>query len=160
MIQITEFRIGNYLLVKGVVQQLGAIGIAGDDEGTGPIIGYFMEGVLHYEHASSERVQAVPLTDDLLQQCGFSFHNYFHYWQKLSEVLGTGVDMELDRDHTVVDFSHRPILKEIKYLHHLQNLYFALKRKELSLGLPVSKTQEKAAGPALETLVETTESPL
>lgn len=153
MIQVTEFRIGNYLLVKGAVQQLSAIGIAGDDEGTGPLIGYLSEGVLNYERASSDRVQGVPLTDDLLQQCGFSFHTHFHYWQKPNEVLGTGVDMELDSDHTAMDFSHRPILKEIKYLHHLQNLYFALKRKELPVGLPAAEKQEKGAASPVRALV-------
>lgn len=131
------------------MQQLSAIGVAGDDKGAGPHIGYLNEGVLHYERASSENVQAMPLTDDLLQQSGFTFHPHFHYWQKPSEVPGTGVDMELDRDHTAVDFSHRPILKEIKYLHHLQNLYFALKREELKIDLPVSKMQEKKAAPGI-----------
>jgi hypothetical protein len=149
MIQITEFRIGNYLLVKSVVQQLSAIGIAADEEGTGPLVGYLKEGVLNYERSSSDRVQAVPLTDALLQQCGFTYNTYFQYWQKLSGVPGIGVDMELDRDHTAMDFSHRPILKEIKYLHHLQNLYFVLKREELSVGLPAAKMQEKEAMPAV-----------
>lgn len=137
MIQVTEFRTGNYLLVDGAVRQLAAIYAKSTEDLSDPLIGYVSEGVFAYERSSSDRLQPVPLTDELLRQSGFSFNTHFHYWQKLKEVPGTGVDMELDRDHTAVDFSHRPILKEIQCLHHLQNLYFALRRKELAVHVPV-----------------------
>jgi hypothetical protein len=39
-----------------------------------------------------------------------------------------------------VDFLRRPILKDVKSIHSLQNLYFALLNKELELQPPVITT--------------------
>jgi hypothetical protein len=33
------------------------------------------------ESCASDQVQPVPLTDVILQQCGFIFHQYFKFWQ-------------------------------------------------------------------------------
>lgn len=77
--------------------------------------------------------KAIPVTPEVLKKCGFSFHSYFNIWQKNKAVAGTGPDMELDRDFWVLDFSHRRIGVELKNLHHLQNIYFFLKGKELDI---------------------------
>lgn len=44
---------------------------------------------------------------------------------------GNGMEMELDQDYYVVDFLRRPLLKDVKSMHGLQNLYYALLGKEL-----------------------------
>jgi len=75
----------------------------------------------------------VAITPDLLEKCGFTFHNYFKIWQKNKQVLKQGPDMELDPDFWVLDFSHQRIGVELKSLHQLQNLYFSLKEKELQI---------------------------
>jgi hypothetical protein len=86
-----------------------------------------------YLHSNNNYLQPVPLTHEVLMNCGFKFEPYFKLWQKLKGIHGTGIDMEITIDFTVLDFSHRPISKEVKHLHHLQNLFYALKRTELTL---------------------------
>jgi hypothetical protein len=75
----------------------------------------------------------VPITPEVLSQCGFAFHNYFKLWQKNKKVQGTGPDMELDSGFWVLDFSHHRIGVALKSLHQLQNLYFSLKQQELEI---------------------------
>lgn len=82
--------------------------------------------------SDSNYLQPVPLTDEVLISFGFKFETYCKLWQKMKKVYGTGIDMEITNDYTVLDFSHHPISKEIEYLHHLQNLFYALKREELT----------------------------
>ena len=145
MIQPTEFRIGNYLLVNNSLQQISALCIDSNISNTHMQVGYIKDGDVHYEKAASDKVQPVPLTDEILEQGGFKFDAYFKLWQKMKEVFGTGTEMELDRDHTALDFSHRPILKDIQYLHELQNLYYALNRKELPMDFISNKNIKENA---------------
>jgi hypothetical protein len=75
----------------------------------------------------------VPITPEVLGKYGFAFDNYHKVWRKNKIIAGTGPDMELDRDFWVVDFSKRRIGVELKGLHHLQNVYFLLKGRELEV---------------------------
>ena len=130
---------GNYFLADHLPQTLGAISIAEGDKTAPPLIGFYTDGQLQYIAANSTQLQPMLLTDELMESCGFRFDNYFKRWQKKRKVFGPGMDMELDKDYTALDFSGRPILKEIQYLHHLQNLYYALKRQELPIEMQSNK---------------------
>lgn len=77
--------------------------------------------------------QPVPITPSVLKSFGFAFHDYFKLWQRNKSTLGTGPEMELDTDFWLLDFSHHRIGVEVKSLHQLQNLYYLLKGKELSV---------------------------
>ncbi|HZH01881.1 MAG TPA: hypothetical protein VEY32_12405, partial [Flavisolibacter sp.] len=59
---------------------------------------------------------------------------------KSRAISGSGMEMELDIDYNAVDFLRRPILKDVKSIHSLQNLYFALLEKELELRPSVTTT--------------------
>jgi hypothetical protein len=85
-------------------------------------------------------LQPVKITNERLQECGFVLQRYFKLWQKARAISGSGMEMELDIDYNAVDFLRRPILKDVKSIHSLQNLYFALLNKELELQPPVITT--------------------
>ena len=132
MIPFSELRIGNYVLVNTIVRKIAMVSsITGKTQL--PSVGYYVGEHLQSIGCDSKYLQAVPLTDNVLAESGFLFDSYFHLWQKAKPVCGTGMEMELDRDYNVVDFLRRPLLKEVKSLHGLQNLYYALQGKELTL---------------------------
>lgn len=128
MINVKEFRIGNFLLADQSIQRVCLIN---NDTGpeANPGIGYEFEGDCRYEDQCSPKLAAVPLSDALLQLLGFRFHPYFKLWQRTR--LDGSYSIELDHDYTALDFSHRPIVKNIKYLHILQNLFFIVQGEEL-----------------------------
>jgi hypothetical protein len=133
MIHINEHRIGNYILVDAEMQKICFIstdpGFAG-----APGIGYKQGGKLKYEKSDSQRLEAVPLTDTLLKSFGFIFHDHFKLWQQKNS--GNQYTIELDRDYTAMDFFHRPMIKNMQYLHALQNLYFSIHGEELVSNAP------------------------
>ena len=135
MIQSKELRIGNYVAIDGLLQVVSEIRMQENDTATEPLVGYLVEHTIQYAPLQDGGVQGVVLTDEVLKRCGFQFDTYFKLWKKMKQIQGTGVDMELDRDYSALDFSHRPILKDIQHLHHLQNLYYALKRNELPIDM-------------------------
>lgn len=87
------------------------------------------------EHAASEynfgQIEPVPMTDDVLKQCGFVYHDYFKFWQLVT--TGIRSEMDINSDYDVIDFMRRPIIKSLASLHQLQNVYFMLKGRELKL---------------------------
>ena len=122
MISCYELRIGNYVLVDGNLQQVFAINhtvalVAEED----------------YEQMASEHnlknVQPIPLTEDILRQCGFVYHDYFKFWQLIT--TDTRSEMNISPDYEVIDFMRKPILEKLTSLHQLQNIYFLLKGREL-----------------------------
>ena len=129
MISCYELRIGNYVLVDSNLQRISAINrttastLAGDEND---------EGIVS-EH-SLDNIGPVPLTDDIIRQCGFAFHDYFKFWQLIT--TGIRSEMNISPDYEVIDFMRKPILEKLTSLHQLQNIYFLLKGRELR---PVKK---------------------
>lgn len=145
MLQISELRIGNYFLADGMPQTLSAISVMQNNQFKSALIGFYVDNKLQHIPADSEQLQPMPITDDILEKCGFKFDNYFKRWQKNKKVFGSGVDMELDSDYTALDFSGRPVLKEIQHVHQLQNLYYALKRVEMMVDVRVNEKMKAYA---------------
>ena len=125
MISCYELRIGNYVVVDENLQEVLVItaktasttSIEENNEQVGS------------EH-SLEHIQPVPLTDDILKQCGFQYHHYFKFWQLIT--TGIRSEMNINPDYEVIDFMRKPILKKLTSLHQLQNIYFMLKGRELN----------------------------
>jgi hypothetical protein len=130
MILCQELRIGNYALVNGSIQRVAMVSVEGFDAPT-PSIRVSGDPSGHLESCTSEIVQPVLLTDLILQQCGFVFHEYFKFWQLIHSSAEQRSELDIDPDYNVIDFMRRPIVKKLTSLHQLQNLYFALKGKEL-----------------------------
>lgn len=128
MINIKELRIGNYVLVQDGIRQVSLIRT---DVNKVPAIGYESNHEQKFIACDSESVKAVPLNDQLLREIGFVFHDHFKVWQFTQP--RKNFTIELDRDYTAMDFSHRPILKNMSSLHDLQNLFYTIRGEELLL---------------------------
>ncbi|GAA4746200.1 hypothetical protein [Flavisolibacter ginsenosidimutans] len=81
---------------------------------------------------SLERLQPVPLSDAVLKQCRFVYHEYFKFWQLITGQDESRSEMDIDGDYNVIDFMRKPLVKKVASLHQLQNIYFMLKGKELA----------------------------
>lgn len=127
MIQIKEFRVGNYVLVDNTVRRICLIN--NDPAEQSPFIGYEGDEECMTESCNSERLGAISLTDDLLKEFGFIFHEHFRLWQHVKP--DHSYSIELDRDYSAMDFGHRPIVKNIQHLHVLQNLFYTIQGREL-----------------------------
>lgn len=130
MIQITDYRVGNYLWVDRVLRRICLINADEGFDGA-PYIGFQGNDAHPYERCSSTRLEAAPLSDELLLQVGFSpasgarlLHTSFAPGCYILEVEGS-FDGERGAVHTV--------RRRVGYLHQLQNLYFALTGSELRL---------------------------
>src|SRR6476619_1266890 len=125
MISCYELRIGNYVLVDENLQQVSGVNrtivstLAVEDNN---------EQVVS-EH-TLENIQPIPLTDDILKECGFIYHDYFKFWQLIT--TGIRSEMDIDPDYDLIDFMRKPIIKKLGSLHQLQNAYFMLKNRELN----------------------------
>jgi len=119
-----ELRIGNFVLVEGDLQQISMI-----NSTTVNTVDGELNSMQSVSELSLENVQPVPLTDDVLKQCGFVYHDYFKFWQLIT--TGIRSEMDVNSDYDVIDFSRRPIFKKLRFLHQLQNTYFMLKGREL-----------------------------
>lgn len=125
MISCNELRIGNYVLVDENLREVSSI--------TSTTVSTLdTEKNEQHEQASehsSQNIQPVLLTDEILQQCGFVYHDYFKFWQLIT--TGIRSEMNISPDYEVIDFMRKPILKKLTSLHQLQNIYFLLKGREL-----------------------------
>jgi hypothetical protein len=86
------------------------------------------------EHSYKE-INPVELTDDILKQYGFIYHDHFQYWQLKN--AGIRSEMDINRNYEVINFLGKPIIKRLASLHQLQNAYFAMKGREL-MELPLT----------------------
>ena len=129
MIPGHELRLGNYVLVEQTLRQVSMI----NDRSSATIA---LPDVLAQETGANklqslEALQPVPLTDAVLQQCNFVYHDYFKFWQLITGEGESRSEMDIDRDFNILDFMRKPIVKSVASLHQLQNIYFMLKGKEL-----------------------------
>lgn len=127
MIPNYELRIGNYVLINDTLQQVAVIA------GTTVTLNSSEEVLSDYD---LESIQPVPLTDDVLKQCGFAYHHYFKFWQLIT--TGIRSEMNINPDYEVIDFMRKPVLKKLTSLHQLQNVYFMLKGRELNFNKAAS----------------------
>jgi len=93
-------------------------------------------------------IVGVPLTEEILLKCGFKRNTYQHFEfgeyvyftyeidcnYELSINIGKGVK-RLSIDFFDGDKNSTVPINNIKYLHQLQNLYFALTNQELQINL-------------------------
>ncbi len=80
---------------------------------------------------SLESLQPVPMSDTVLKQCLFVYHDYFKFWQLITGGAKNRSDIDIDGDDNILNFMRRPMVKKVASLHQLQNIYFKLKGKKL-----------------------------
>src|SRR5689334_395227 len=128
MINIEQIRIGNYIFVDNIIRKIGCF----KTEGTllqKQFVGFRQENQYCYEDCNSEILQFIPLTEQLLNDFGFSYHSYFHLWQRSRP--SRSYSIELDNDFAALDFMHRPIVQKLQYVHTMQNLFYFIQGIEL-----------------------------
>lgn len=126
-----ELRIGNYVVVDQTMQCVSMI-----DNNSSSITAVLFDAEggktsTNKQHRL-ESLQAIPLSDAILRQCQFVYHDYFKFWQLVSGQDESRSEMDIDRDYNILDFMRKPIVKKVASLHQLQNIYFLLKGKELA----------------------------
>ena len=130
MINTQELRVGSYILVDDTIRKVCCI--KNDTSAAQlPHVGYETNHSCEYEAASSERIAAVPISNELLKALGFTFHSYHKTWQH--ERPKKTFTLELNAEYSAVDFAHRTLVKHIQYLHLLQNLFYSVQQQELIL---------------------------
>lgn len=132
MIQSSELRTGNYILVDNEMKKVCSIK-SEDGKAETSFIGFENNNSCEYENASSDRLRAVPISDSILTRLGFTFHSYHKTWQHLKPKRTSTI--EINQEFSAVDFSHRELVKNVQYLHLLQNLFFSIQKEELHFAL-------------------------
>ena len=117
MIKVNELRIGNHVL---------------DEHGNISIINTISRSVrisndkYKWESKSEEQIHPIPLTDELLLECGFENYEVFkNTWGY------NGIELYIQDGIIWIDLMNNSV--EINYLHELQNLYFSLTKTELKI---------------------------
>ena len=126
-----ELRLGNYVLVNKNLLKISGI----TPTTVSTIDANEQSEQIVLQHNLSD-IQPVPLTDDVLKQCGFAYHDYFKIWQL--RTTGPKSELDIDRDYNVIDFMRKPLVSKLTSLHQLQNSYFMMKGEELEFSPAVS----------------------
>jgi hypothetical protein len=139
MVQANELRIGNYFF-RSIHSFCGKSSVVTKVRDMPYLIYDNKEGYLMNEVWADE-YEPTPLTTEILVKCGFKTNNRFAYKIKLS----SDTSLELDSDGEFfnvflrqenseehIDTVYLGVL-ELKFLHQLQNLYFALTGEELTV---------------------------
>lgn len=128
MINIEQFRIGNYVLVDNILRKICSLNNYGNKEEK--LIGFVIGDDVEFESAASDRLESAKITDQLLVGLGFTFHTYFKVWQHYRPERTYSI--ELDNDYFPLDFARQPIVQHMTHLHQLQNLFFSIQGEELA----------------------------
>lgn len=138
-----ELRIGNLVMVnnpeshpklKDIVLEVTSIHESGNREGYTHGVGLKHINQIpnrYYETYSQfiRFVEPIPLTEECLLKFGFHINYKSEFTHKYSILLDDKIDVTLFPN---IEFRYRgQILAEFKYVHQLQNLYFALTGTEL-----------------------------
>jgi hypothetical protein len=136
MISAYELRLGNHILVNQEIRKISII--------TSTTI-FTIDADETKEEASSETnletVNPIPLTDDVLKECGFVYHDYFKFWQLVT--TGIRSEMDINSDYDLIDFMRKTVIKKMTSLHQLQNVYFVIKGRELKWGSRANTGENK-----------------
>lgn len=129
MISCHELRTGNIILVNNRLRKVMMI------SNSQSLTDRSMVGVesiddAENENYTAEEIEPVPMSEAILQQCHFTYHPYFKFWQ-LIDAEGKRTEMDIDGDYSLIDFMRRPIVKKLTSLHQLQNIYYSLLGKDL-----------------------------
>jgi hypothetical protein len=130
MIQANELRIGDIVLRAKLLQK--AYTLPNEWE-------YDQITVSHNDITACvlkpESFKPIPLTPEILEKCGFVYDDVFEKWFIYLNKHELDIDRLTFRKYEGFicfdGIDKRTILKQVKYLHQLQNLYFALTGEEL-----------------------------
>lgn len=122
MMKEQDFRVGDFYMVNGKVEEMGSIMFE------------FDEGATYIDDFNIRVCKPIPLTEEWLEKFGFNskYKSIHTHWN----LGGFGLDQASDEDD---DGNSIPVKQEfyygykleVKYVHQLQNLYYAMTGEEL-----------------------------
>jgi len=122
MIDVRELRIGNW--VENYKKETVFIDKFSNRES------YFTHDGDCYSISKSN---PIPITEEWLKKLGFTLPNA-HYLIWYKEGFGAfRILFDVHLKHWQVGLSGGRVIRQVKYIHDLQNIYFALTEKELTL---------------------------
>lgn len=122
--EIKDLRIGNLLYYNNEEKEIASINLDStirfkDKE----------KGCIGCFKIYLDLIKPIPITEEWLLKFGFKYNNPTYEWYDKSAVFFIQVNY-LGFD--LIAKFHNQVIREIKYVHELQNLYFALTEKELA----------------------------
>lgn len=88
----------------------------------------------YYLHVSSIDLEPIPLTSEILENCGFK--NYRYWWNISSQNTFALEEWNDDGLGVYLCVGGLKTGQYIKYLHKLQNLFYSLTGEELKIKIP------------------------
>ena len=134
MIKANELRISNYVEYKHLNNDV----LYGYDTVTSIDLNGISLSCRKYTVMTIDCIKPIPLTEELLLKCGFiswSFKRSYISIKKDTNLYTLVYDLIKSECYLDLDFTFMTLDNEIKYLHQLQNLYFALTGTELEIKL-------------------------
>jgi hypothetical protein len=95
-----------------------------------PLYGVEYEIEFIYESPTIKEIEPIPLTEEWLLK--FRFEKYYEYYVN-SHLEISEMKSKKGYDAYCTDMDFSIFMTEVKYVHQLQNLYFALTGEELIL---------------------------
>jgi hypothetical protein len=123
-----ELRRLNYIIVEGKIHKIvsideNKIGTKRHDQ--------ISDFPIYKNYLDASWVEPIPLTEEMLLKCGFV--------KDITSIKlscnNINLNIRYDSNSIRIGFGDYYRLKHIKYLHQLQNLYFALTNEELQIEL-------------------------
>lgn len=130
MIPPLELRIDNYVSYKGEYMRVFSI-----NHRDAQMCAYsvLLDGVRSKMGIPVTEIDPIPLTPELLLKCGFKDRGKQDDSDELGQYVKDGIGMW---PHSSGDYTLAGSFDvDIKHLHHLQNLYFAINKTELDISL-------------------------
>lgn len=121
----TELRIGNYLERYGKIVKIVEIGIKHKND-----TNYYLRCEGDNSGYWIDQFKPIPLTEEILLKCGFKYLGNGFYESSFSNISIfslSGIKINIGFKGVIIG--------EIKHLHQLQNLYFALTNQELDINI-------------------------
>jgi len=116
-----ELRLGNYIIANGSIEKINYI--------TPATLGYGEKEFAPICTSDYKYFEPIPLTEEWLLKFGFKNDEFISYrWYAPNDI-----SLVYDLDDNCVCISDSWEFGKIKYVHELQNLYFALTNQELKL---------------------------
>lgn len=129
MIQANELRIGNTLQYLGVTVDVLEIQRESCVE-----LGYFETSVGFQRSLFDNDIQPIPLTEEWLLKFGFEFSDFGDEPPYESYTLNKVEMWDFNGEYWICNLIDQAAINtEFKYVHQLQNLYFALTGEELTI---------------------------
>ena len=122
-----DLRIGNYVSVEGIITEVVAICDTGID-----LVGVRTPHARVVERSLTD-IKPVSLDDKALQHCVFDKHG-----KHIIGIDNHSYYLKLHDGYIVLlNKKNDPVIHfwDVRYLHQLQNLYFALKGKEMPIAI-------------------------